>query len=132
MNKENWIWMPHAGHLCVGYKCRFHLSTYVGGYVVSTVGEWVPPEILMKKWFPNAEGDKLEQFYLKEKGFKEIGLGRIYETMVFRAEKNKETTCCPYLQKSGEDVDMKGYMDACLASEGHMKMCEKWAKNSAS
>lgn len=34
--------MPHAGHLCVGHMCRFHLNTYVNGYIISTVGELWP------------------------------------------------------------------------------------------
>ena len=42
--KHDWIWMPHAGHLCVSRWCRFHLNTYVNGYIVSTVGEYWPEE----------------------------------------------------------------------------------------
>jgi hypothetical protein len=26
MTKDQWVWMPHAAHLCVGNECRFHLA----------------------------------------------------------------------------------------------------------
>lgn len=42
--KQDWVWMPHAGHLCVGHMCRFRLNTYVNGYIVSTVGEYFPDQ----------------------------------------------------------------------------------------
>jgi len=42
--RDEWVWMPHAAHLMVGNDCRFHLATYVGGYIVSTVGEYLPGE----------------------------------------------------------------------------------------
>jgi len=44
MNKNKWIWMPHAGHFLLGNKCQFRLNTYVGKYIVSTVGEYLPDE----------------------------------------------------------------------------------------
>lgn len=42
MKKEDWIWMPHPAHFICSDHCRFVLATYVGGYIVSTVGEHVP------------------------------------------------------------------------------------------
>ncbi len=48
--KSDWIWMPHVGHLCVGHMCRFHLNTYVNGYIVSTVGEYFPPSDLLRRF----------------------------------------------------------------------------------
>ena len=39
MSKQDWVWMPHAGHFILGSHCRFRLNTYVNGYIVSTVGE---------------------------------------------------------------------------------------------
>ena len=87
MIKEKWIWMPHAGHLCVGHDCRFHLSTFVGKYIVSTVGEYWPDrqirEIHAKvhnpEWFEKSKhlkGDYWDAAYFKEFGYEEIGMNR--------------------------------------------------------
>jgi hypothetical protein len=51
--KTDWIWMPHASHLCVAHKCRFHLNTYVNGYIVSTVGEYFPEEEVRRIFLKN-------------------------------------------------------------------------------
>lgn len=107
MDKSNWIWMPHAGHLCVGSKCQFKLNTYVNGYIVSSVGEWLPHDS-------------------KDGKFEEIGYDRLYETMVFKAKKS-DNKCCPYEQDSGSDIDFEGYKKASEATLGHIAMCEKYA-----
>jgi hypothetical protein len=61
---NDWIWMPHAAHFCAAHMCRFHLSTYVNGYIISTVGEYLPPQECLRsflrtriKW-PKLEIDK--------------------------------------------------------------------------
>jgi len=58
-SKGKWIWMPHAGHLIVSSDCRFHLNTYVGGYIVSTVGEYFPDEGV-REIFAESRGVNLE------------------------------------------------------------------------
>jgi hypothetical protein len=138
MEKSNWIWMPHAGHLCVGAQCQFHLNTYVGKYIVSTVGEYWPDRevreihasVYDNEWFRknvSLKGDFFDSAYMKKFGFEDLGFGRKYETMVFKAHKGK-LKYCPYEQNSGEEVDMEGYNDAGDAYEGHKKMCNKWSK----
>lgn len=109
--KENWTWMPHAGHFIVGNHCWFHLNTYVGGYIVSTVGDYYP------RSKPNCKESE------------EIGLGRLYETFVFKArrETNPEAQCCPYTAADWLEIDSLGYNDAQAARKGHMKLCNKWA-----
>lgn len=113
--KEKWIWMPHPGHFCGSFDCRFHLNTYVGGYIVSTVGEYYPDskvrEILGRE---------------NDRKFEEIGLDRLYETMVFEAVKSNHK-CCPYEMRSGEK-DFLGYTNADDAYEGHLTLCKKWSK----
>ena len=52
MSADKWIWMGHAGHFILGHKCRFHLSTYVNGYIVSTVGEYVLSNDLIDVIYP--------------------------------------------------------------------------------
>jgi len=133
MKKENWIWMPHAGHLIVGNDCRFVLNTYVGGYIVSTVGEYLPDfpvrEIFAesKKITLEGRGDARRADYMKKIGYEEIGCDRLYETMVFKAMKTKDG-CCPWRIASGENQDMEGYNDPEEARKGHLKMCNKWSK----
>ena len=105
MKKENWIWMPHPAHYILRYKCQFRLATYVGGYIVSTIGacEEVP-----------GSGPIIE-----------IGLDRKYETMVFTAIKTVRK-CCPY--GIDEEVECVPYNDADSATKGHHKLCRKWSK----
>jgi hypothetical protein len=138
MKKQNWVWMPHAGHFICGNHCRFHLNTYVGKYIVSTVGElWfdqsarrIHASVFDKKWYAiniTKMGDNFDDEYMKRFGYEELGIGRTYETMVFKAKKQKEGLCCPYRPIRFEDLDMEGYNDAELAYKGHLKMCKKWS-----
>jgi hypothetical protein len=106
MSRENWVFMPHAGHFIGGNFCQFRLNTWVGKYIVSTIGEL--------------------QFSEKD-GIKEIGMNRKYETMVFRAVKSK-TRCCPYRIRVENEVDFRGYNTANDATKGHMELCEKWSR----
>lgn len=133
MVKYDWIWMPHAGHFICGDRCQFHLSTYVGGYVVSTVGDYLPcegsREIMAQSRGVELEGkgDARLHDYMKKIGFEEIGCDRKYETMVFKAKKSK-LQCCPYRIESGENLDFDAYNEGGEARKGHMKMCRKWAR----
>lgn len=136
VKKENWIWMPHPAHLCVSDNCRFKLATYVGGYIVSTVGEYVPDssvrEIFNKIRNLNLKGmgDEREADFLKKNDFEEIGYDRKYETMVFKAKKSK-LECCPYEIIVSKEVDMEGYNDAKSAYKGHLRLCKKWSNLNA-
>ena len=137
--KDELIWMPHPGHLIISNDCRFHLNTYVNGYIVSTVGEWWPDRVVREihaevrelKWLEDnkhLKGDDFDYAYNEKFGFMEIGMGRKYETMVFKAKKetSKQAMCCPYTQ-TGSDLDMDGYNDAVSAFKGHNKMVKKWS-----
>jgi len=133
ISKDKWVWMPHAAHLIVGSRCRFHLATVVGPYLVSTVGEYMPDsqvrEILASSRgiTLNGRGDEREADFMKKHGFEEIGCDRKYETMVFRAVKSSHG-CCPFEMRDASDLDFEGYNDPADAYKGHLKMCEKWAK----
>lgn len=141
MTQDKWIFMPHAGHLIVSSHCQFHLNTYVGNFIVSTVGEWWPERPVREihaqvhdpKWLvenQHLKGDYFDVAYMKRFGFEEIGADRLYETMVFKAQKeaNPEYQCCPYTQISGESVDMEGYNDRAEAFRGHYELCMKYSK----
>jgi hypothetical protein len=142
MRKGNWIWMPHSGHFILGDKCRFVLNTYVGSYIVSTIGElWndqavrrihasVHDDVYGTAWYEenqHLKGDNFDAAYMRQYGFDNLGAGeRKYETMVFPAKKSS-INCCPWVMVSGEDVDFRGYEDPKAARLGHMELCEKWA-----
>lgn len=138
MKKDKWIWMPHAGHLIVASKCQFHLNTYVGGYIVSTVGEYWPERgvreihaaVYDATWLhenKHLRGDIFDHAYMKRFGYETIGCDRKFETMVFKARKDKNK-CCPYRIIVGKDVDMRGYNKAEEARMGHLQLCDKWSK----
>lgn len=41
MNAEaEWKWCGAAHHFCAADSCRFHLATFIGDYLVSTVGDY--------------------------------------------------------------------------------------------
>lgn len=133
MQKQNWIWMPHAAHFIGGNYCRFHLATYVGGYIVSTVGELFWDSTIrentakFKGIILKGKGDERDRDYMKKIGFEEIGCGRLYETMVFKAGKSKHK-CCPYEATNWGELDFQGYNTPEDAYKGHLKMCKKWSK----
>ena len=132
MERNKWIWMPHPGHLCVANNCRFSLNTYVGKYIVSTVGEYLP-DYEVREIFAQSRGvslvgrgDEREADYMNKIGYEDIGLNRKYETMVFPATKSNNT-CCPY-EVAGDEVGFDSYNSAEDAFKGHYKLCRRWAK----
>lgn len=138
MKKDKWIWMPHAGHFICGNDCRFHLCTYVGKYIVSTVGELWPDRAVQEihaqirdaKWYQenkNLKGDEFGTQYFSRFGWQEIGYGRTYETMVFKAKKS-DNGCCPYEIADCTELDASGYNDPTDAYKGHIYLCKKWSE----
>lgn len=138
MEKSRWVWMPHAGHFILGDKCRFHLNTYVGKYIVSTIGElWndeqvrrIHAEIHNPEWYSKnsqLRGDYFDSAYFKEFGFEALGLRHKYETMVFRARKSSHK-CCPYEIVVEKNYEEEWYDTDEEAMAGHMKLCKKWSK----
>ena len=78
--------MPHAGHFILGRECQFRLNTYVGKYIVSTVGElWndrqireIHASVFDPEWLKknkHLKGDYFDAAYFKEFGFEKIGCG---------------------------------------------------------
>jgi len=132
VKKQNWVWMPHPGHFVASRDCRFHLNTYVGGYVVSTVGEYEPcmasREISAKSKGIQLEGigDARRDDAFKKLGWEQIGFARTYETMVFKAKKSLDK-CCPFEVASLQSSDYRPYTNSEDATAGHMELCKKWA-----
>jgi hypothetical protein len=119
---SEWRWFGNAAHFICGRWCRFHMATQVGGYLISTLGEYVHPR--------HGGSEKAESEWLKENWTGEdIGCDRKYETMVFVAGKPCDAPDCgcglPSI--SGDELDFRGYNRAAEATRGHMAMCEKFA-----
>lgn len=108
--QTDWLWCGTAHHFIASRNCRYGMATAVanGRYIVSTVGEYHP-----------AGSDPNEDH-------EEIGLGRLYETFVFKADPDSAGDCTlPPVSDFGE-VDSDGYNDAAAANRGHLAMCRKW------
>lgn len=108
---SEWRWFGNAGHFICGQDCRFHLTTLVGPWLVSTVGQLL--------------------FDSNVKiGYEPVGFDRLFETMVFRAGEPCKAEGCgcglPSLSSANE-LDFSGYNDAAAATAGHYALCEKWA-----
>lgn len=135
--REDWVWLPHAAHLIVSRNCRYHLATCVGGYIVSTVGEYVPDEGVREIMAQGrgvtleGRGDARLADFMAKVGFVEIGYGRLYETYVFRARPHDkargEPGCCLFLVDDHQEVDGVGSNDPACAYANHMRLCEEWA-----
>lgn len=134
-------WFGNAGHFICAQWCRFHLTTQVGKYLVSTVGEYWPErssrEIHARVYDPgwlmanaHRKGDEFDFYYMQRFGFQEIGCGRKYETMVFKAGKPCAAKGCGCGLPSidGSELDVGTYNDAKAATEGHMKLVAKWSR----
>ena len=106
--ESKWKWCGFAGHLIVGYACRFHLATRIGNYLVSTVGDYHPP-------------------HKKDEGAEEIGWGRKYETYVFKTQTRKTQDCNICGETDSMEIDSLGYNDWKEAQRGHMRLCKKFA-----
>lgn len=119
MDKSKWIWMPHPAHYILRWRCQFRLATYVGGYIVSTVGEQVPGDTKVKDTSTAIFSVDFESF-TKDDEF--------YESMVFETIKT-DNDCCPYKMKAGSELEIKYYKTSSEAVAGHNELCEKWSGN---
>ena len=130
--KQDWKYFGTAGHLIIAPWCRFHLTTQVGPWLISTIGEYVPDEPV-REIFATARGIKLEgrgdsrlRDYMLKIGFHEIGWNRLYETMVFKAGFPCKECSVPHPNDYTE-LDMEGYDTEQDAQRGHDMMCARWA-----
>lgn len=105
---SKWVWYGNAGHLCVSHMCRFHLCTEVGGYLVSTVGEY----------YRDQDDEEMTA----------LGFGKqFYETEVFKWEGRCGCGCgLPEIIPTA--LDQVRYETPKEANEGHLSMCEKYSQ----
>lgn len=106
-NADEWVWTGRQMHF-VG-DCNFHLATYVGDFLVSTIGEYY-----------SKGSKKMETLGAWEKHF--------YETMVFRAKESPLNDIYPCFLVDLDAVDMEKYETAKEACERHLALCRKWGK----
>jgi len=103
------IWYGNAGHFICASRCRFHLCTEVGEYLVSTVGEFFA-KLDDEEMTPVGSGDKEN-----------------YETIVFVWTGRCECGCgLPEID--GSDLECVRYETPKEANEGHLKLIEKYQK----
>lgn len=110
----------------------------IGDYLISTVGEYLPSESA-REILANSRGvvlvgrgDEREASFLTQIGYEEIGLGRKYETMVFKVDPDARCTlaecgCNAPAVSDWGGLDSDGYNTAGDATKGHMAMCERWS-----
>jgi hypothetical protein len=133
---SEWKWFGNAGHLCIARDCQFHLCTQVGGFLVSTVGQYVPGESTREALAKSrgivlsGRGDDRYADYMNKIGYEEIGFGRKYETMVFRAGNpctNVDCNCGMPELADASQLDTREYNSAGEATAGHIELCHKWS-----
>lgn len=106
--QSDWIWSGFAGHYICAKDCRFRMTTYVGDFLISTVGQM---------W----RGDEMV----------EVGWNRKFETYVFNLGDGvcsaEECNCGLREPKDFMEIDSLPANDAKTARENHMTLCHKYA-----
>jgi len=105
---SEWRWYGTPGHFICADRCRFHLCTEVGEFLVSTVGMMVPLNIPGKKT-PRTQ-------------YEEVGYKRLFETMVFKM-KDRCSCGCRMPLIDGVELLCEGYHTAFEANQGHWATC---------
>lgn len=125
--ESEWKWFGRPAHFICAEWCRFHMATQIGDYLVSTVGLYIPP-------YKTGGSECGEEAYrASHPNGKEIGPGRFYETMVFRAgEPCKSKGCrCGMPTINGSELLFAPYQTVGEATEGHADMCARVARGEA-
>lgn len=106
------VWHGQAGHFVGWRDCQWHLCTEVNGYIISTLGEYIP----------NRQRNTVGQAM-------PLGLSPddLYESMIF--EVGGHCPCgCGHPTQSGSSLDMNRYKTPLEARLGHMKLVEEYSK----
>lgn len=119
-----WQWFGNVAHFCCGRWCRFHLTTRVGKWLVSTVGEMVHPRDA------GLTSASENEFLQREPLGRTVAGESHFETLVFLITDVCDCGCrLPH--QNGNSVDSDRYDTRADATKGHMAMCRKWARRTA-
>lgn len=115
MNEEKeLIQHGYAGHFMMCRDCQFHLTTEVGDFVVSTIGDYCP------------DGELTNRV--------EIIKGYNFQTKVFQFMGYSCSDICLYVTRTplnlnySNAIETKNYNTAGEAQEGHRKLCQIYLK----
>lgn len=108
-----------AAHFIGSEDCRFHITTLIGEYVISTVGDYAPRHrVSTVDERPMVAGGRSVDAHT-------IGYERYFETMVFKT--TGPCDCgCGLPDHSGSNIDFAGYQTRAEANAGHEAMCQKY------
>ena len=104
--ESDWVWCGYAGHFIGGHNCRFHLTTMIGPWSVSTVGDYYPSSGARTR-LGGGEDDW-------------------YETMIFPIGEPDDDNPHGKVEVSGLEW-MKRYSTVDGAEAGHLSLCRKVA-----
>lgn len=106
--ESKWVWYGYAGHLAVGARCAFHMSTRIGNYLISTVGHYIP------------KGKETTQI-------ESIGSGNsdYFETMIFPCS-GEDKYGNPIIELN--ELYCRRYSNSREAEANHRKVCKEYAK----
>lgn len=104
--QSEWVWYGYAGHLCIGSRCAYHMSTRIGRYLISTVGDFKP------------DGKTRETLSSADDSF--------FETMVFPCD-GEIASGDPNIL-SWEAVESEHYAKSIDAERNHRALCLKYAQ----
>ncbi len=106
--ESEWVWYGYAGHFINSKACVYHLSTRIGSFLISTLGDYRP-----------RDNDKYQMVEM-------TGVpDSFFETMVFRC-KGEDDDGNPYLINLNA-IEAEHYPKSLLAEKGHRRICEKYA-----
>lgn len=107
-SRAGWKWYGYAGHFVGGKSCAFHLCTRVGGFLISTLGDYYPRSGNGKREPLGASGDSW------------------FETFVFKCD-GEEESGDPKMADGFTEIDSERYAKSIDAERGHYRFCEKYA-----
>lgn len=102
--------MPHPAHFISWRSCAFRLTTFVNGWIVSSVGEWHP-----KSHEETAPPEPLDSF------------GSIYETQVFHAYPVPDAPCCGFDADTDNPIIQRRTKTAENAVRNHNELVDHYA-----
>lgn len=141
--ESRWEWYGQPAHFKFSFNCHFHMATVVGEWIISTVGQYLPPE---SEWKFNADqrgprvwrainqlsGTARVRAYLHLVGFEHVGVEQdeVYETMAFWLGKKPQRCSMPGCHcgvpgpASWCEVLRVGSATPAQARTAHMHACE--------